>query len=572
MSCDEQKQTVVESEIQSEKSAYSGHTEVKYDQAEKIANVERFEGIDFDAEFEKLEALQVAAVNAPRTWWDHLVFGTNKEIIFKNRRHMTWMLGFFASMGGMLSGVDQSLISGANVSLVPDLSLTDHEQSLVSSLVPVGAILGSLIVSPLNQKIGRRICIMVACIMYTIGGLLCAFTPNVHGLYAGRIFIGVGIGLESVIPAYVGECAPADIRGNLVSLYQFNIALGEVFGYAIAAIFYEVHDAWRFILGSSLVFSTLLFIGMIFLPESPRYLVVTREKVGHGWRIWKILRDVDDIHNKMEFLDMLQSAEQAKLDDGTKKRFEVLDFIKNARARRSIIYANIIIFLGQFTGINGLLYYLSTVMHAIGFDTKNSVFMSLVGGGSLLIGTIPAILWMDKCGRRFWANFCLPWFFIGLVLVGIGYLLPTTTAASKGLYLTGVILYMIFFGSYSTLTWVTPAEVFPTYLRSYGTTITSTMLYLWSFIITYNFSSMFDKMTKTGLTLGFYGGIAVLGFIYQIMFVVETKGKSLEEVDDVFSKPTSFIIKQNLRSTREDVRDILSGNFKNVMYGKNVHY
>lgn len=539
--------------------------------ARKLDIAEKLQGINMDQEIARLEEL-CAKESASKTLWDRLVFNTCKELHFKDKRHMTWMLGFFASMGGMLSGVDQSLILGANVSLVPDLHLTSHEQSLVSSLVPVGAILGSLLVSPLNQYIGRRICIMIACITYTIGGLVCAFTPNVEGLYAGRIFIGMSIGLESVIPAYVSECAPASVRGNLVSLYQFNIALGEVFGYAIAAIFYEVHEAWRFILGSSLVFSTILMCGMFFLPESPRYLVVTKDKVGHAWRIWKVLRDTTVVENQMEFLDMIQSAEQVHMEDGQRKRWEILDFIKNPRARRSLIYANIIIFLGQMTGINGLLYYLSDVMAAIGFDTKRSVFMSLVGGGALLIGTIPAILWMDKCGRRFWANFCLPCFFIGLILVGVAYLLPITTPSAMGLYLSGIILYMVFFGSYATLTWVTPAEVYPTYLRSYGMTITSMMLYLWSFIVTYNFSNMFKYMTKTGTTLGFYGGIAALGFIYQILFVVETKGKSLEEVDDVFSQPTSTIVFQNLKSTKDDIRDILRGRISRVVFGRNVHY
>ncbi|GME83464.1 unnamed protein product [Ambrosiozyma monospora] len=254
------------------------------------------------------------------------------------------------------------------------------------------------------------------------------------------------------------------------------------------------------------------------------------------------------------------------------KKHVWMEFITNPRARRSLIYANVMIFLGQFTGVNAVMYYMSTLMGSIGFDKKRSVFMSLVGGGSLLLGTIPAILYMDKFGRRFWTNFCLPGFFVGLILLGVSYQVPITAPAAKGLYLSGVILYMGFFGSYSTATWVVPTEVYPNHLRSYGMTVSSAALYLWSFIITYNFNEMFEKFTKTGLTLGFYGGIAVLGFIYQIMFVVETRKKTLEEIDDIFSKPTSTLIKLNLKSTGRDLSSLAKGRFKEVANGEHILY
>lgn len=186
------------------------------------------------------------------------------------------------------------------------------------------------------------------------------------------------------------------------------------------------------------------------------------------------------------------------------------------RCRRAIIYANIMIFLGQFTGVNAIMYYMSVLMNQIGFDKANSNYMSLVGGGALLLGTIPAIFLMETCGRRFWAISMLPGFFIGLVLIGCSYEVNITThlATAEGLYLAGLIIYMGFFGSYACLTWVIPAEVYPTYLRSYGMTTSDAALFLCSFIVTYNFSAMETGMTRIGLTLGFYGGIAILGWVY----------------------------------------------------------
>lgn len=347
------------------------------------------------------------------------------------------------------------------------------------------------------------------------------------------------------------------MRGNLVSLYQFNIALGEVLGYAVAAIFVGVPGNWRYILGSSLVFSTILFIGMLFLPESPRYLM-HKEREVEAYGVWKKIRGFNDLEAKDEFLGMRQAVGAETEEQHSTKKFAWMDFFTKPRARRAIIYANIMIFLGQFTGVNAIMYYMGVLMTKIGFDSKTSVFMSLVGGGSLLIGTIPAVLYMERFGRRYWANVMLPGFFIGLVLVGAGYTIDYNIypRAAEGVYLTGIILYMGFFGSYACLTWVIPSEVFPTYLRSYGMTTADANLFLCSFIVTYNFSKMMNSMTRIGLTLGFYGGIAVLGWFYQIIFMPETKNKSLEEIDDLFSQPTSVIVKKNLKQTAQIIRDL----------------
>lgn len=125
------------------------------------------------------------------------------------------------------------------------------------------------------------------------------------------------------------------------------------------------------------------------------------------------------------------------------------------RARRALIYANIMILLGQLTGVNAIMYYMSVLMHQIGFDKEQANYMSLVGGGSLLLGTIPAIFLMETCGRRFWAIMMLPGFFIGLVFIGAANTIDPTInlQGAEGLYLTGLIIYMGFFGSYACLTW-----------------------------------------------------------------------------------------------------------------------
>ena len=200
---------------------------------------------------------------------------------------------------------------------------------------------------------------------------------------------------------------------------------------------------------------------------------------------------------------------------------------------------------------------MATLMNQAGFDSKQSVFMSLVGGGSLLIGTLPAIFYMERFGRRFWACAMLPGFFFGLILIGISYEVDVNNfSAVSGLYLTGLILYEGFFGSYACLTWVLPAEVYPTYLRSYGMESSDVTLFFCSWLVTYFFSDMQNAMTRIGLSLGFYGGIAVLGWFYQLLFMPETKNKTLEEIDILFSQPTSQLVRQNMRSVAETTSDL----------------
>jgi sugar porter (SP) family MFS transporter len=496
------------------------------------------------------------------------------DIEFANPKLFTIWLVIFASMGGLLSGLDQSLISGANLFLPEDLGLDERQNSLVNSAMPLGAIAGALLISPCNELFGRRWAILISCILYTIGGALCAGAMNFAMIVVARLILGAGVGLEGgTVPVYVAETVERKLRGNLVSLYQLNIALGEVLGYAVAAMFVSVPGNWRYILGSSLVFSTIMGIGMLYMPESPRFLL-HKGRVLDAYKVWKRIRGIQTMEAREEFFIMKvgMEQEQAEVAAGSGSRsMPWLDFFTQPRARRAVVYANIMIFLGQFTGVNAIMYYMSVLMSQMGFSALEANYMSLVGGGALLIGTIPAAFLMETCGRRFWATVTLPGFFLGLIITGISYMpfIQDNQSAKLGVYFTGMIMYMLFFGCYATLTWVIPSESYPTYLRSYGMTTSSGFLFLCSFIITYNFRGMQDAMTKQGLSMGFFGGIALLGWFYQLLFMPETKGKTLEEIDLIFERPTRSIVAENIKNIKETTSDLCHFRFKKVFIDDN---
>lgn len=277
------------------------------------------------------------------------------DIEFANPKVFTYLLVAFASMGGLLSGLDQSLISGANLYLPGDLHLSTQQNSLVNSGMPLGAVGGAILLSPCNEYLGRRMSIIVACILYTIGAALEAGSVNYGMIISARVILGIGVGLEGgTVPVYVAETVERRLRGNMVSLYQFNIALGEVLGYAVAAIFLGVKGNWRYILGSSLVFSTIMLIGMLFMPESPRFLMHKGKPV-EAFRVWQRIRGLETLDSREEFFVMKVSTEEeeATVAAGRTSKYPWMDFVRVPRARRAIVYANIMIFLGQFTGING---------------------------------------------------------------------------------------------------------------------------------------------------------------------------------------------------------------------------
>lgn len=187
---------------------------------------------------------------------------TGFQLSFKNPKHFTWVMAAFASMGGLLFGLDQSLISGANLFMPSDLGFTTQQVGFVSSSMPLGAVAGAFMLIPANEYLGRRRAIILATILYTIGAALEAGANGYAMMIVGRLILGFGVGIETgTVPVYVAECVDRKFRGNLVSLYQFNIALGEVFGYVVAAIFLKAKGNWRYMLGSSIVFSTIMFIG-----------------------------------------------------------------------------------------------------------------------------------------------------------------------------------------------------------------------------------------------------------------------------------------------------------------------
>lgn len=351
-------------------------------------------------------------------------------------KYYPFILGTLASMTGMLLGLDMSTISGANLFMPQDLHLDTKQFSLLSSGAALGAIPGAILLTPINEWIGRKYTLIVCCLIFTVGAILEAAAHSYGTMIAGRLLVGVGIGLSSTAPVYVSESVKKEIRGKLVVLFQFNITVGEVIGYVVAAIFVNVPGNWRFMLGSSLLRSSLLLLFILFLPESPRWLMKKGRKA-QSFLVWKRIRSFENLESITEFFEMEKAVlEERKLAQA--RPFYWLDIIRVFRSARAFIVANVLAGIVPLDGIHSVVYYIGVLFKELGFSAEKSVYMSLVGGGSLMAGTIPAILLLDKWGRRIVGSSIVV--FLGCIIIGCSFL-AKNTKSYEVVYIWGLITY-----------------------------------------------------------------------------------------------------------------------------------
>lgn len=483
--------------------------------------------------------------------------------LLKNPNVFIWILALLASISGFLFGIDQSLISGASIFLPADMNLSSSHMSMVVGFTPLGAVFGALTIMPVNEAVGRKPSIILAAILFTVGAILEAAAKSFGVLLSGRIILGSALGLMSgTVPAYIAENCAIRWRGGLVSLYQTMVAFGVMCGYVTAAIFAGVEGNWRYMLGSSVVYSTILFLGMLLMPESSRWLMQRGRKLD-AYLVWKTARGFETFDERLEFFVMERVLLYEK--DMSKGRWVALDLIKRRRCLRALFIAVSYQFLGQqLSGINSIEYYQATLMEATGLSPLNAVYSSLIGGGAMFLSTLPVVFLIDRLGRRTMALTFIPGVCAGLFITGFSFM-ATTLSTRLGVYLTGMIIFTVFWSlAVGAGPWVVASEVYPSYLRSYGVSIAALSDWVGTFVTTYPFQKMAATMTSTGVFSGFYCGITVLIGVILLLFMPETKNLSLEAINQVFEMPASEVLEMNMASLKETWKDLTRFRFKKV--------
>ncbi|KAK4527798.1 hypothetical protein GAYE_SCF45G5729 [Galdieria yellowstonensis] len=453
-----------------------------------------------------------------------------------------------ATLSAFLLGLDLTTINGAQLYLDPYMRLNTAEKSLVPSGIALGAMFGGAVALPFNIYLGRKPTILVSSFLYFSGALIQSLSYNFPALMCGRLIVGLGAGCgNATVPMYIAECSPKRQRGLLVAIFQLSLFLGQCLGYILAAAFASTSINWRLMLGSGIVPAILQFLLVITLPESPRWnLMKGRTKASfHSW--YRIQGFEED--SRYEFFKMMQDVEE-ELRFAQNKNL-VSEFIRRAPIRRICVVGCAMMFIQQFSGTNAIGYYIGTVFESIGLSKTNAIYVSLVAGVANAVFCIPGLYWIDRVGRRK-LNLCtLPGLALSLLMTGLGFL-SSNHHTNLIITIIGVVFYYLFYANGVGLTpWVVATEVGPLYLRNSYMCLLTFCSYLGNFGITYTFNYLVQGIGTSG-TFGLYAGFALADFVFILLFIPETKQKSLEELKMLFEKPTRIRVAHDVADTWHD--------------------
>ncbi|WP_086428072.1 sugar porter family MFS transporter [Staphylococcus cornubiensis] len=428
------------------------------------------------------------------------------------------MIFFIGALGGLLYGYDMGVISGALLYLKDDIPLNAFTEGLVVSSMLVGAIVGAGLSGPLSEKFGRRRLVFMISIVFIIGALILALAPTMEILVLGRVVIGLAVGgSTAIVPVYLSELAPTDARGSLSSLNQLMITIGILASYLVNYAFAPI-EGWRWMLGLAVVPSLILMIGVIFMPESPRWLL---EKRGE-----KAARDVMNLTYPASEIDY-EIENMKKINQIADNTWTVL---KSPWLLSTIIIGSVFALLQQLIGINAIIYYAPKIFATAGLGESTAI-LSTVGIGVVnVLVTIFAISIIDKIDRK------------KLLVIGNIGMVASLLIMSILIWLIGVnsavwiiliclTTFIIFFGvSWGPVLWVMLPELFPMRARGAATGIAALVLSIGSLLVAQFFPVLTDVLQVQQVFL-IFAVIGIIAMIFVIKFLPETRGRSLEEIE-----------------------------------------
>jgi SP family sugar:H+ symporter-like MFS transporter len=443
---------------------------------------------------------------------------------------------FFGALGGLLFGYDTGVISGAILFIKDDFGLSPFMQGAVVAALLLGAMVGAGLAGPLSDRMGRRRLIIVAAVTFTIGALGAALAPNPGTLLAARFVLGLAVGSAAlVVPLYLSEIAPTQIRGAISSLNQMMIVIGILTAFIVNAILASSGD-WRLMLGLAAVPSLVLLFGMFFMPETPRFLVKTGE-VGEAREVLDEVRSDDPGREEEpeQKIREIREVEEKEQEGG-------LSALKARWLRPALIVAIGLAVFQQLIGINTIIYYAPTTLTSVGFGPESAIYLNLIIGTLNVLATIVAIRIVDRVGRKPMLLAGLIGMVTSLTVLGLtSALLPEPKAATDPeaiitlACLAGFIVS--FAATWGPVVWVMLPEVLPLSVR--GTAMGVAVFLHWgaNFAVAQTFPVFLDSWGPGPVFLG-YAVIGVIAFLFVKALVPETKGRSLEEIEASLQRKT----------------------------------
>jgi len=438
----------------------------------------------------------------------------------ENNRYLYWIT-FVAVQSGLIFGLNMAGISGAVPFIQDYFVLNDVSLGAAVSSIMIGCLIGAMVIGSLSDKYGRKLMLIISSILFMVSAIGCGMAESLWLFITNRLVAGIGVGAVSVLaPIYISEIAPAEKRGTLVSYNQFAIVIGILLAYVIDYALVEVENGWRYMMAVPFVFGLLfLVLLLVSFPESPRWLA----KEGRYDNAQKVLAKIGgDVfaEEKIKEIKISLSASQ-----GPKVKIKELFQGKLAKV---VLLGSLLAAFQQITGINAVINYAPTIFSQAGVAGDQALFQSILVGVVNFLFTIVALWLVDKKGRKI----LLLWGSAGMT-ISLAYMVYSFvggSAASIGV-LVSLLAYIAFFAaSLAPVVWVVTSEMYPTRIRGAAMSFSTAINWACSFLSVQFLPWMLSNLGG-GWAFAFFGVFSLLAFIFIKIFIPETKGKSLEQIE-----------------------------------------
>ena len=453
-------------------------------------------------------------------------------------------LSVVAALGGFLFGYDTAVISGTIAQVTQLFQLDALQQGWYVGCALVGSIVGVLFAGILSDKLGRKLTMVISAVLFSTSALGCALSADFAQLVVYRIIGGVGIGVVSIVsPLYISELAVAQYRGRLVSLYQLAVTVGFLGAYLVNyqllawaesgtqlsvdwlnKIF--ITEVWRGMLGMETLPAILFFIIIFFIPESPRWLIVRGKEL-------KAVNILEKIYNSITEAKSQLNETKSVLTSETKSEWSLL---MKPGIFKAVIIGVCIAILGQFMGVNAVLYYGPSIFENAGLSGGDSLFYQVLVGLVNTLTTVLALIIIDKVGRKKLVYYGVSGMVVSLILIGLYFLFGDSLGVSC-LFLLIFFLFYVFCCAVSicAVVFVLLSEMYPTKVRGLAMSIAGFALWIGTYLIGQLTPWMLQNLTPAG-TFFLFAVMCVPYMLIVWKLVPETTGKSLEEIERYWTR------------------------------------
>jgi major inositol transporter-like SP family MFS transporter len=447
------------------------------------------------------------------------------------RRGFLVKLTVISTLGGLLFGYDTGVISGALPFLKDDLHLSSVEEASVVSSLLFGAMFGALLGGKLADVLGRKGSLRTCAVLFFFGTLGSSLAPNYGVMLVARVILGLAVGAAAAtVPLFLAEMAPAHRRGRMVTINELMIVGGQFLAFAINALIDALFSGahiWRWMLIVAAIPAIALFIGLFFLPESPRWYAV-RNRLEDTRRVLNLSRSSAEAAEEFTIIAM-----HARRDVSEDKGAAIRDLRAFPWMRRILWIGIGLAIVQQATGINTVNYYAPTILESAGLGTSSALVLTIAVGVVGVGGTILGIYLLGHVNRR-------PLVMTGFVGVALGhlvlalmFLLPESKTRAY-LILAGMLIVVFFVQTFiGTLIWLLLSEIFPMTVRGFAMGAAVFVLWTTNTVISFVFPLLVGALGAT-LTFGLFAIVNAGSFLFVLKFCPETRGRTLEELEDDF--------------------------------------